>query len=98
LVAADVAAAKVAVAAVAAVTVFLNLIYFDLLSNGLLFVIFFCFLKNFLKLMENSESADKKDKQVLKNGADLDILCRDEAFWQQTVKNLAEVENVTVNK
>lgn len=48
--------------------------------------------------MENSDSTEKKDKQVLKNGTDFDILCRDEAFWQQTVKNLAEIENSTVNK
>jgi hypothetical protein len=48
--------------------------------------------------MESSESADIKDKQVLKNGTELDILCRDEAFWQKSVAELSEVENVTVNK
>lgn len=52
--------------------------------------------------MENSELSEKKDKQVLKNGTDFDILCRDETFWQQTVKDLAGrteiLSDVSVNK
>jgi hypothetical protein len=34
----------------------------------------------------------KQDKQVLKNVADYDILRKDEAFWQRTVKTLAKEE------
>lgn len=31
---------------------------------------------------------EKKDKQVLANGSDFDILRKNEAFWQQTVREL----------
>lgn len=36
-----------------------------------------------------SEPDKKKDKQIL-NGADFDILRKDEAFWQRSVMNLAK--------
>lgn len=39
---------------------------------------------------QKSESEKKKDKQVLRNGTDPEILRKDEAFWQRTVKTLAK--------
>jgi hypothetical protein len=39
-----------------------------------------------------SEPCLKPDKHVLKNVADYDILRKDEAFWQETVKTLAKQE------
>jgi hypothetical protein len=48
-------------------------------------------------MMENGDSKDIKDIKVLKNGADFDILRKDEAFWQQTVANLAS-EQISATK
>lgn len=41
-----------------------------------------------------SEPEAKRSKQPLNNGADFDILRKDEAFWQNTVMNLAK-ENIS---
>lgn len=52
---------------------------------------------------QKSETEKKKDKQVVRNGAYLDTLQKDEAFWQRTVKTLAKgqiserVENFAEN-
>ena len=37
-----------------------------------------------------SETGKRKDKQVVLNVADLDIVRKDEAFWQRAVKALAK--------
>lgn len=39
---------------------------------------------------QRSEPEKNKDKQVLMNVADFDILRKDETFWQRTVKTLAK--------
>lgn len=39
--------------------------------------------------MDKPSDSTRKDKQILKNGADFDISRKDEAFWQCTVKSLA---------
>lgn len=52
---------------------------------------------------QKSETEKKKYKQVVKYGVDFDILQKDEAFWQRSVKTLAKwqisetVENFVEN-
>lgn len=41
---------------------------------------------------QNSETEKIKDKEVVRNGTDVDLLQRDEAFWQRTVITLAKVQ------
>lgn len=48
--------------------------------------------------MEYNESEKKKDKQLVKNGSEFDILRKDEAFWQRAVKNLAAKEQISESK
>lgn len=55
-----------------------------------------CSIEDSINMELKSDPENMKDNQPIKNGADFDILGKDEAFWQRAVKTLAQ-EQISEN-